>query len=160
AVGHSPAAVQAQQSLHDVQTGIISEIANNPGLAAALNQVQYMTGTGANNVGFQALPTGADDHAALAAATAPGATLADIGNVFNAASALAVGGLNRSNIHEFNNDMQAISQGLTGIVNDPARLAQIEAGLAPQDAALTTIHLDTVLNQVNQQINRFDPMYA
>jgi hypothetical protein len=160
AVGHSSAAVQAQQGLHDVHTGIISEIANNPGLAAALNQVQYMTGTGANNVGFQALPTGADDHAALAAATAPGATLADIGNVFNAASALAVGGLNRSNIHEFNNDMQAVSQGLTGIVNDPARLAQIEAGLAPQDAALTTIHLDTVLNQVNQQINRFDPMYA
>jgi hypothetical protein len=160
AVGHSAAAVQAQQSLHDTQLGIINEIANNPTLSAALSQVSYASGTGANNVGFQALPTGADDHAALAAATAPGATLADIGNLFNAASALAVGGLNRSNLHEFNTDMQAISQGLTGIVNDPARLAQIEAGQTPQDAALTTVHLDTVLNQVNQQINRFDPMYA
>jgi hypothetical protein len=56
--------------------------------------------------------------------------------------------------------MKAISQGLTQIVNDPAQLAQIEAGQAPQDAALTTVHLDTVLNQVNQQISRFDPMYA
>jgi len=77
-----------------VQTGIISEIASDPGLAAALSQVQYASGTGVNNVSFQALPTGADDHAALAAATAPGATMADIGQVFNAASGLAVGGLN------------------------------------------------------------------
>src|SRR5262249_19587595 len=93
-------------------------------------------------------------------ATAPGASLATIGQIFNAANDLAVGGLNHSNLKEFNNDMKAISQGLTQIVNDPAQLAQIESGEAPQDAALTTIHLDTVLNQINQQINRFDPMYA
>jgi trimeric autotransporter adhesin len=160
AAGHSAAAVHAQQSLHDTQLGIISEIANNPSLSAALSQVSYASGTGANNVGFQALPTGADDHAALAAATAQGATLGDIGQVFNAASDLAVGGLNRSNLHEFNNDMKAISQGLTQIVNNPAQLAQIESGESAQDAALTTVHLDTVLNQVNQQISRFDPMYA
>jgi hypothetical protein len=160
AVGHSAPAAHAQQSLHTLQTDIISEVASDPGLAAALSQVQYATGTGANNVGFQTLPTGADDQATIAAATAPGASLATIGQVFNAAADLAVGGLNHTNLHEFNNDMKAISQGLSQIVNNPTQLAQIENGEAPQDAALTTIHLDTVLNQINLQIDKFDPMYA
>jgi trimeric autotransporter adhesin len=160
AVGHSASAVHAQQSLHAVQTEIINEVANDPGLAAAISQVQYATNTGATNVGFQPLPLGADDPAALAAATAPGASLASIGQVFNAATALAVGGLNHTNLNEFNNDMVAVSKGLTQIVNDPAQLAQIETGEAAVQAALTTIHLETVLNQVNLQVNRFDPMYA
>jgi hypothetical protein len=146
--------------LHTLQTEIINEVANDPSLSASINQVQYATNTGANNVGFQALPSGADDHATLAAATAPVASLATIGQVFNAASDLAVGGLNHTNLKEFNSDMVAISQGLTQIVNNPTQLAQIEAGEAPTDAALTTIHLETALNQVNLQINKFDPMYA
>ena len=53
---------------------------------------------GANNVGFEALPAGADDPATLAAAKAAGATLATIGQVFNAADDLAVGGLNHTNL--------------------------------------------------------------
>jgi hypothetical protein len=39
AVGHGAAAVQAQQDLHMTQNQIISDIASDPGLAAALNQV-------------------------------------------------------------------------------------------------------------------------
>jgi hypothetical protein len=160
AVGHSAAAVQAQQSLHTVQTEILNEIANDTGLAAAINQVQYTSGTGANNVAFQALPSGADDPATLAAATTSGASLATIGQVFNAASDLAVGGLNHTNLQQFNADMKAISQGLSQIINNPTQLAQIESGESPQDAALTTIHLETVLNQVNLQSNKFDQEYA
>jgi trimeric autotransporter adhesin len=159
-VGHSSAEVQAQQTVHAVQTEILNEVAGDPTLAAALNNVQYATGTGANNVGFEALPAGADDPGTLAAAKAPGATLATIGQVFNAANDLAVGGLNHTNLAEFNHDMAAISQGLTNILNDPAQLAQIEAGEAASDAALTTIHLQTVLDQINLQTSKFDGLYA
>ena len=35
---------------------------------------------------------------------------------------LAVGGLNHSNLSEFNADMKAISTGLTNLVNDPTAL--------------------------------------
>jgi hypothetical protein len=66
-----------------LQTEILNEVASDPTLSVALDNVQYASGTGANNVGFQPLPAGADDPATLAA---PGATLATIGQVFNAAS--------------------------------------------------------------------------
>ncbi len=160
AAGNSASAVQAQQTLHALQTEIINEVANDPSLSAAVNQVQYATGTGANNVGFQALPSGADDPGTLSAATASGASLATIGQVFNAASDLAAGGLNSTNLTEFNNDMTAVAKGIGQIINNPTELAQIESGETAQQAALTTIHLDTVLNQVNLQINKFDPLYA
>ena len=143
-----------------MQTEILNEVAGDPSLAAALNNVQYATGTGANNVGFEALPAGADDPATLAAAKAAGATLATIGQVFNAADDLAVGGLNHTNLTEFKHDMAAISQGLTNILNDPAQLAQIETGEAPSDAALTTLHLQTVLDQINLQTSKFDGLYV
>ena len=66
AVGNSHAEVLAQQSVHALQTEILSEIGGDPALSSALNNVQYATGTGANNVGFEALPAGADDPASLA----------------------------------------------------------------------------------------------
>ena len=160
AVGNSHAEVLAQQSVHALQTEILSEISGDPALSSALNNVQYATGTGANNVGFEALPAGADDPASLAAAKAPDATLAAIGQVFNAADDLAVGGLNHSNLAEFGHDMSAISKGLTNILNSPTELAQIEAGEQGADAALTTVHLQTVLNQINLQISKFDGSYA
>ena len=160
AVGNSHAEVLAQQSVHALQTEILSEIGGDPALSSALNNVQYATGTGANNVGFEALPAGADDPASRAAAKAPDATLAAIGQVFNAADDLAVGGLNHSNLAEFGHDMSAISKGLTNILNNPTELAQIEAGEQGADAALTTVHLQTVLNQINLQISRFDGLYA
>jgi len=159
-IGNSPAEIQAQQTVHALHTEILSEVANDPTLAAALDNVQYASGTGANNVGFEALPAGADDPATLAAAQAPGATLATVGQVFNAANDLAVGGLNSTNLAEFHNDMQVVATGLTNILNNPTELAQIEAGEDGGAAALTTLHLDTVLNQVNDQINKFDPLYA
>jgi hypothetical protein len=159
-VGNSHNATEAQQTVHALQTEILSEVATDPTLSAALNNVQYATGTGANNVGFQALPAGADDHATLAAATAPGATLATIGQVFNAASDLAVGGLNHTNLAEFNHDMAAVAHGLSNILGNPTQLAQIEAGEDATAAALTTIHLQTVLDQVELQTSKFDHLYA
>src|SRR5262249_39015137 len=118
----------AEQTLHAVQTQILSEIVNDPTLAAAIDQVQYASGTGANNVGFESLPAGADDPATVAAATAQGATLATIGQVFNAAADLVVGGVNSSNLTEFNNDMKTVATGISNILNNPIELAQIEAG--------------------------------
>ena len=62
--------LQAQQTVHALQSEILNEVAGDPALSAALNNVSYATGTGANNTGFEALPAGADDHATLAAAKA------------------------------------------------------------------------------------------
>src|SRR5258708_20527650 len=60
----------ADQTLHAVQTEILQEINNDPHIAAALNNVTFMAATGANDVAFQNTPAGADDPAALPAATA------------------------------------------------------------------------------------------
>src|ERR1700722_10033225 len=160
AVGNSHAAVMAQELIHTTQTTILNEINGDTALANALAANPYPANTGANEVGFQALPTGSDSAAAIAKATAAGATLADIGSVFHAATDLAVGGLNHSNLPQFDADMKAIAAGLTNLINNPTALAGIENGLAPTDAALTTIHLDTVLNEINLQINQFDKEYA
>ena len=160
AVGNSHAAVMAQELIHTTQTTILNEINGDTALATALAANPYAANTGANEVGFQALPTGSDSAAALTKAAAAGATLADVGSVFNAAADLAVGGLNHSNLPQFDADMKAIAAGLTNLINNPTALAGIENGLAPADAALTTIHLDTVLNQINLQINQFDKEYA
>jgi trimeric autotransporter adhesin len=73
---------------------------------------------------------------------------------------LAVGGLNQFNLPQFNADMQAIQTGLTNLVNNPDALAAIEQGLNGVDAATTTLHLDTVLEQIKSQINSFDAEYA
>ena len=161
-VGDSHSATTAQELIHTTQTSILSEINGDPALAAALDANPYPSGTGATNVGFESLPTGSDNSAALTAASAPGATLAQTGSVFNAATDLAVGGLNQSNLSEFNADMKAISTGLTNLVNNPTALSAIEsaAGETGSAIALTTIHLETALNQINLQISDFDPKYA
>jgi hypothetical protein len=161
-VGNSHAATTAQELIHTTQTTILSEINGDTALATALAANPFPATTGANGVGFDALPTGSDNAAALAAATAPGATLAQIGSVFNAAADLAVGGLNHSNLGEFNADMAAITTGLTNLINNPTAVAAIETagGETGSEAALTTIHLDTVLNQIELQTSRFDAEYA
>jgi hypothetical protein len=159
-IGNSSTATTNQELIHTTQTSILNEVNGDAAFANALAGATYAGGTGADNVGFQGLPTGADDAAALAAASSANATLAQIGTVFNAATDLAVGGLNSTNLGQFNADMQAISAGLTNLVGNPAALAQIEAGLTGTDAALTTVHLDTVLEQINSQINNFDTEYA
>src|SRR6201987_876656 len=154
-VGNSATAATNQELIHTTQTSILNEINGDTTLANALaaTGATYMGGTGATNVGFQALPTGADDAASLAAASGANATLAQIGNVFNAATDLSVGGLNSTNLTQFNTDMQAMATGLTNLVNNPTALAAIEKGEAPTDAAFTTVHLDTVLEQITSQIN-------
>src|SRR5208337_4925159 len=157
-IGNNPAAVNAQNDIHNVQTSILNEVNGDPALAAALNH-PYAATTGSMDVGFQNLPVGSDAAAATAAATAPNAILAQVGAVFNAAADLAVGGLNHTNLAQFNGDMQAVATGLSNIINNPTTLAAIEKGEAPQDAALTTIHLATLLNQTNLQINNFDNLY-
>ncbi len=161
-VGNTHAAAAAQELIHTTQTSVLSEINGDAGLSAALSAASYPSDTGASNVGFESLPTGADDSAARAAASGPNATLAQIGNVFDADADLAVGGLNHSNLGEFNADMKAVAAGLTHLINDPTALSTIEAaaGESGSAAALTTIHLETVLNQVNLQINDFDKEYA
>ena len=161
-VGNSAAATTAQELIHTTQTSILNEINGDTALAQALAANPYPGGTGAPNVGFEALPTGSDNADAIAAATAQGATLAQIGAVFNAAADLAVGGLNQTNLTQFNADMQAVATGLNNLLGNPAAVSAIEqaAGETGAAAALTTIHLDTVQNQINQQINLFDTEYA
>jgi hypothetical protein len=159
-VGTGADAAAAQQTLHTTQMDILNEINGDNALATALGANPFPTGTGANNVGFQAPPTGSDAADAIAAATGQNATLAQVGNVFNAAADLAIGGLNQNNLTQFNADMQAISTGLTNILNNPAALAAIENGENATDAALTTIHLQTIADQITSQINNFDAKYA
>ncbi len=92
--------------------------------------------------------------------------------MFNAANDLSAGGLNANNLTEFNTDMQAVVTGLTNLIDNPTALAAIEANeqagvtdqgqslTAQQEQALTTVHLDTLLNQAEMQVNKFDAMYA
>lgn len=175
AVGTSAAAEAAQRTIALTQQTILGEVNGDAALTTALNAAAYQSATGFTNVGFQQLPTGSDSASALGAAQGTAAappTLADVGAVFNAANDLSVGGLNAANLGQFNTDMQAVVTGLTNIVNNPAALAAIEAneqaGMSPQgqmltaqqEQALTTVHLETLLNQAELQISKFDGMYA
>src|SRR6516165_8892059 len=102
----------ADQTLHAVQNEILQEINNDAHISAALNNVPFLANTGANDVAFQNLPAGADDPAALAAATA-GTSLKAVGEVFNAATVAAAGGINAANLGEITNDFTAVQQGIT-----------------------------------------------
>src|SRR6185312_6965268 len=148
-VGNSATAATNQELLHTAHTSILGEINGDSALANALAGATYAGGTGADNAGFQALPTGADNADALAAASGANATMSDVGAVFNAASALAVGGLNQTNLGQFDTDMKAILAGLTNITNNPDALNQMNqvVGLTGVDAATTKLHLDTVIEQ-------------
>ena len=145
----------AEQTIHSLQNEILQEINGDAHLAAALNNVTYTATTGATDVAFQNLPAGADDPASLAAAT-NGTSLKAVGEVFNAVVDLAAGGVNASNLGQITTDLTAVEQGLTNILNNATMLAQIEAGETANAAALTTIHLQTVLQQVNLQLNKYD----
>ncbi len=145
----------AEQTIHAVQQEILQEIHNDAHLTNALNQVTFLANTGANDVAFQASPAGADDPTTLAAATA-GASLKDVGTVFNKVVELASGGINAGNLQEVTTDLTAISTGLTAILNNKTQLAQIENGETANAAALTTVHLQTMLGQINLQLNKYD----
>src|SRR5712675_3190922 len=145
----------ADQTLHAVQTEILQEINSDTHISTALGNVPFLANTGATDVAFQNTPAGADDPAALAAATA-GTSLHAVGEVFNAAAVAALGGINSGNLGEITNDFNAVQQGLTKILGNATMLAQIETGETANAAALTTVHLQTVLNQINLQLNKYD----
>jgi hypothetical protein len=145
----------AGQTLHNVQAEILQEIAGDAHLSAALNQVTFLANTGANDVAFQSLPAGNDSAANLTAATA-GTSLKTIGEVFNAASAAAAGGITADNLGQITADFTAVQQGLTNLLGNATALAAIEKGETANAAALTTVHLQTVLNQINLQLNTYD----
>ncbi|MGJ4929977.1 hypothetical protein ACQR1I_28610 [Bradyrhizobium sp. HKCCYLS2038] len=149
----------ASQTIHALQTEILSEINNDSHLSAALNNVTFTANTGAVDVAFQNLPAGADDPTTLAAATA-GTSLKVVGEVFNAAVSVISGGINANNLAEVTADFTAVQSGLTAILNNATMLAQIEAGETANAAAATTLHLQTVLNQINLQIAKYDSAAA
>src|SRR5689334_20125475 len=146
---------QADATIHAVQAEILQEIQGDAHLSGALNNVTFMANTGANDVAFQSLPAGNDSAANLAAAT-NGTSLKVIGEVFNAATVAATGGINAGNIAEITADMNAIQGGLPKLLGNATALAAIEKGETANAAALTTVHLQTVLNQINLQINKYD----
>ncbi|UFZ07500.1 hypothetical protein LQG66_14840 [Bradyrhizobium ontarionense] len=149
----------ASQTIHALQTEILSEINNDAHLSAALNNVTFTANTGATDVAFQNLPAGADDATTLAAATA-GTSLKSVGEVFNAVVSLASGDINAANLTEITTDLTAVASGITAILNNKTMLAQIEAGETANAAAATTLHLQTVLNQVNLQLTKYDAAAA
>ncbi|CCE01177.1 hypothetical protein [Bradyrhizobium sp. STM 3809] len=149
----------ASQTVHMLQTEILSEINNDAHLSAALNNVTFTANTGATDVAFQNLPAGADDPTTLTAATA-GTSLKVVGEVFNAAVNVISGGINAANLAEVTADFTAVQSGLTAILNNATMLAQIEAGETANAAAATTLHLQTVLNQVNLQLAKYDAAAA
>src|SRR5207248_686184 len=144
----------ADATIHAVQTEILQEIQGDAHLSAALNNVTFMANTGANDVAFQSLPAGNDSAANLAAATA-GTGLKVVGEVFNAATVAAAGGISANNLGEITADFTAVQQGLTKILGNASMLAQIEKGETANAQALTTVHLQTVLNQINLQLNKY-----
>jgi hypothetical protein len=173
AVGNAAAAIAAQGILHNNEQLILSEVANDTNLQNALAANGIMNdGTGAVDQGFQALPAQAADGAVAIAAAKAGQNLSDIGTVFNAAANLADGGLNTSNLAEFSHDMKAIAAGLKSFI-DGGGLAAADGNTAAEQAlatadgislsaaqALTGVHIHTVLNQVELQIDKFVGMYA
>jgi uncharacterized protein YkvS len=149
----------ADQTIHTVQQQILGEIHNDNHLSGALGNVTFMATTGANDVAFQATPAGADDAASLAAATA-GNSLAAVGQVFNAAATLALGGISPNNLGQVTTDLTAVETGLNNILNNKTMLAAIEKGETANAMALTTIHLQTVATQVQLQLNKYDALEA
>ncbi|WP_315751049.1 MULTISPECIES: hypothetical protein [unclassified Bradyrhizobium] len=145
---------EADQTIHNVQMQILAQIQGDAHLSAALNNVPFLANTGAMDVAFQSLPAGNDSATNLAAAAA--GDLTAIGTVFNAAADLSLGGMSANNINQIQADFTAVTQGLQAILNDPAKLAAIEAGETSVAAQTTTLHLMTLLSQGNLQLNKYD----
>jgi hypothetical protein len=160
ALGTTGTAVAAQAALHADQASITHAIAQDTGLSTALANAAFTANTGATEVGFQETVVGSDNAAALTAATAQGASLTQIGTVFNAAANIAEGGLNSANMAEFTQDMQAVATGIQNILNNPTQLAAIEAGETANAAALTTVHLQTVENQTQWTLGHIAQEFA
>src|SRR5689334_14661014 len=146
----------ADQIIHTNEMQILQEINGDAHLANALAKVPFLANTGATDVAFQNLPVGADDAATLANAT-NGTSLKAVGSVFNAAADLALGGINANNLTQIQTDFTAVHNGLMAILNSPSKLAAIEKGETAVAAQTTTLHLQTVADQIMLQINKYDP---
>lgn len=144
----------ADQTIHNVQQMILQQIQGDSHLSAALNGVTFLANTGATDVAFQSMPAGNDSAANLAAAT--GGDLKAIGQVMNAVGDLVLGGISTNNLAQATADFTAAQQGLNAILNDPAKLAALEAGQTAVDAQTTTLHLMTLAGQIGLQLNKYD----
>src|SRR5215471_20143675 len=103
----------ADTTLHTAQLDIIN-IANTDALFAGL---------------AQALPVGSVPDEQAANPTTPHATLADIGQIFNSAADLAVGGLSDpATLAKFAQDLNIVQTGLHDLLNNPAALAATTNG--------------------------------
>ena len=145
---------EADQTIHNVQQMILQQIQGDAHLSSALTNFTFLANTGAQDVAFQSLPAGNDGAANLAKATA--GDLVAIGQVYNAVADLALGGISANNLGQVTADFTAVQQGLQAILNDPAKLAALEAGLTAVDAQTTTLHLQTLVGQIGLQLNKYD----
>jgi len=139
---HGAALTAAESTLHNDQLQIISTIQSDPTLLAAASN---------GATGFQtvasALPAG------TTAANAPVANLADIGALFNDAANQMLGGVNPGNHATIQADLRAAASGLQNLItNDPAQFGTNGTSADP----LTLIHAQTIENQLNLQIQKFD----
>jgi hypothetical protein len=145
-------AAAAQNFIVGGQENIISAINGDLTLADAL--VVAAEQTPGAQPGFQLLPVGNDSAAEIVAAEAYGASLKDIGQVFNAVENLELGG-NVNNLPQIDKDLVAIQTGLMNMISFPTAtpaLAAIESGETATAAAATTAHLQTLLADINLQI--------
>ncbi|BAM89988.1 hypothetical protein S58_40020 [Bradyrhizobium oligotrophicum S58] len=149
---------EADQTIHNVQAMILQQIQGDAHLSSALTNFTFLANTGAQDVAFQALPAGNDSTANLATAT--GGDLMAIGQVFNAAADLALGGISANNLGQITADFTAVQQGLQALLADPAKLAALEAGQTAVAAQTTTLHLQTILGQIGLQLNKYDAAEA
>jgi len=139
---HGAALTAAEATLHTDQLQIINTIQNDPTLLAAAS-------VGAS--GFMAAPSALP--AGVTAANAPVANLADIGALFNDAANLMIGGVNPGNHATIQADLKAAAAGLQNLItNDPAQFGANGTTADPS----TLIHAQTIENQLNLQIQKFD----
>lgn len=145
--------------VHSYETSILSAVNSDPSLSTALAaNPSTDPHTGASVVGFQPLPTAADDPMTIGhIQTGVADQLVEVGHVFNAAVQASMGGLSDS-IANFDADMSAVATGLTTMLGGPALLGntglvgQLEANESASDAALTTGHLQSLVQLAQNQL--------
>lgn len=138
--GNAHTAGVADTTLHTAQLDIINIANTDPNFAGLA----------------QALPVGSIPDGQSANGNTPHATLAEIGQIFNSATDLAVGGLSDPATRaQFAQDMNVVQTGLHDLLNNPTALAATTNG-----DATSLLHLQTVANQVSLQINDFDHQYG
>lgn len=122
----------AETALHNSHLDILKIVGGDPTLSALATQ------DGAN--GFAAVPPTLHG---VSAQNAPHATLAEIGEIFNDAANRILGGVNAQNKGAITNDIHAV-------ITD---MKQLIADHPDEFTGLTGIHADTVVRQLNLELN-------